>query len=116
MAGLLPYLGHENLFKRISFDHGWRDSPNWLAGNTLVPQFLDPSYPYHNRYVSVDGVPLDFAATHFVGIAGVGMDAASYKRGDKNTEGRRGILGYDESSPLFEIDGEGGAAGPTPSS
>jgi len=25
MAGLLPYIGHENLFKRINFEQSWRD-------------------------------------------------------------------------------------------
>ena len=103
MAGLLPYLGHENLFGRIKFDQSWRHESNLLAGNTLVPQFLDPSYPYHTRHVAVDGLNVDFAATHYVGIAGVGLDAAYYKRGDPLTDKKRGVFGYEESASLKEI-------------
>src|SRR5213075_2874219 len=39
MAGLLPYMGHQNLFNKIQFNQSWRDPSNWLAGNTIVPQF-----------------------------------------------------------------------------
>jgi hypothetical protein len=103
MAGLLPYLGHENLFGRINFNQSWRDPSNWLAGNTLVPQFLDPSYPYDTRYRAVPGSSLDYATTHFVGIAGVGMDAAYYKRGDPSVADKRGVFGYEESAAMHEI-------------
>ncbi len=103
MAALLPHMGHENLFNKINFKQSWRESGNWTAGNTIVPQFLDPSYPERTRYLSVGDVSLDFAATHFVGIAGVGLDAASYKRGDPATDHKRGPLSYDESASLEEI-------------
>jgi uncharacterized protein (TIGR03067 family) len=103
MAGLLPYMGHQNLFHRIQFNQSWRDSSNWMAGNTIVPQFLDPMYPDNTRQLAVGDLPLDFAATHFVGIAGVGLDAASYKRGDPATDHKRGPLSYDGSASLDEI-------------
>ena len=103
MAGLLPYMGHDNLFQRINFNQSWRDPGNWLAGNTLVPQFLDPSYPFDTRYRAVDGAALDYAATHYVGIAGVGMDAAYYKRGDKSVAHKRGVFGYEESAAMHEL-------------
>jgi uncharacterized protein (TIGR03067 family) len=108
MAGLLPYMGQQNLYSRVQFDKSWRDPSNWGAGNTLVPQFLDPSYPYHTRQIGVDGLPLDFAATHFVGIAGIGMDAASYKRGDPATMHKQGVLGYEESASLAQVRAERG--------
>ena len=103
MAALLPHMGHETLFNKINFRQSWRDSGNWTAGNTIVPQFLDPAYPDKTRYLGVGDLSLDFAATHFVGIAGVGRDAASYKRGDPATNHLRGPLGYDESASLDEI-------------
>jgi uncharacterized protein (TIGR03067 family) len=103
MAGLLPYMGHQNLFQRIQFNQSWRDPSNWMAGNTIVPQFLDPTYPDNTRQLAVGDLTLDFAATHFVGNAGVGLDAASYKRGDPATAHKRGPLSYDDSASLDEI-------------
>lgn len=103
MAGLLPYLGHQNLFNRIRFDQSWRDPGNWMAGNTIVPQFLDPMVPDSAQYVTFGDLPVDFAATHYVGIAGVGMDAASFKRNDPATINQRGVFSYDESATLDEV-------------
>ena len=103
MAGLLPHLGHQNLYNKIQFNQSWRDPGNWMAGNTIVPEFLDPSYPVHTRQVALDGLPLDFGATHFVGLAGIGRDAASYKRGDPATAHKVGVLGYDGSITLDEV-------------
>jgi hypothetical protein len=99
MAGLLPYLGHQTLFSKIEFQQSWRHHDNWLAGSTIVPQFLDPMYPDHTRYVSANDVPLDYGATHFVGLTGVGLDAATYRRGDP----RRGVFGYEDSASLEEV-------------
>jgi hypothetical protein len=81
----------------------WRDPGNWLAGNATVPQFLDPSYPYQARHASVVGLPIDFGATHYVGVAGVGRDAATYKRGDPATANKRGVFSYDGAAALTEI-------------
>jgi hypothetical protein len=103
MTGLLPYLGHQNLFERVKFDQSWRAPGNWIVGGTLVPEFLDPMYPDNARLIGIDGTPMDFAATHFVGIAGVGLDAANYKRGDPATKHLQGVLGYDESAKLTDI-------------
>lgn len=103
MAALLPHMGHETLFNKINFKQSWREPGNWTAGNTLVPQFLDPSYPDRTRYLAVKDLSLDFAATHFVGMAGIGLDAASYKRGDPATDHKRGPLSYDDSASLEEI-------------
>jgi len=103
MAGLLPYLGQKNLYDRIRFDHSWRDSSNWMAGGATVPQFLDPAYPDFARQTTVGDMPNDFAATHYVGIAGVGLDAASNKPGDPLTQHKRGIFGYEGSATLADV-------------
>ncbi len=110
MAGLLPYMGHQNLLDKIKFDQSWRDPGNWMAGSTIVPEFLDPTYPDRSRQVAFGDLPVDFAATHYVGIAGVGLDAASYKRGDPATVHKRGPFSYDESATMAEIGAGRGAA------
>jgi uncharacterized protein (TIGR03067 family) len=103
MTSLLPYLGQQNLHSKIKYEQSWREPGNWLAGNTIVPQFLDPSYPDFTRQVRVGDLSLDFGATHYVGIAGVGLDAAGYKRGDPAIKHKLGVLGYDESVKLEDI-------------
>jgi hypothetical protein len=110
MTALLPYMGHQNLFDRVKFDQSWRSPGNWIAGGTLVPQFLDPMYPDHARLIGIDGTPMDFAATHFVGIAGVGLDAAAYKRGDPATKHKQGVLSYDQSAKLADVSAGRGQA------
>jgi hypothetical protein len=103
MAGLLPYLGHNTLYNHINFDKSWRDEDNWLAARSLVPQFLDPTYPVFSRYVGYPGMPLEAAATHYVGIAGVGIDSADYAAGDPKLLGKLGVFGYDRSTSLETI-------------
>jgi uncharacterized protein DUF1559 len=103
MTSLLPYLGHESLFNRLDEKSSWRDPVNWLPARTLVPQFQDPMYPETSRMVSVPGVGVELAATHFVGIAGIGLDAAEYDRNDISTAAKRGILGYEKSATIAEI-------------
>lgn len=112
MAGLLPYMGHGGLYDKINFNQTWRDPSNWLAGHASVPQFLDPRYPDFTRQLSIGDLPVDYGTTHFVGIAGVGLDAASYRRNDPATAHKRGILSYDGSASLAEIQ-EGRGAGNT---
>jgi hypothetical protein len=103
MASLLPHMGQWPLYHRLQFDQSWREPANWMAGHTIVPQFLDPSYPDYLRRVSIDGMPLDLGATHYVGVAGIGLDAASYSRNDPATAHKRGIFSYDGSASLDEI-------------
>ncbi len=103
MAGLLPFLGQEHLYGQIQFEDSWKDQSNWLAARALVPQFLDPFYPEHARYVFYPSQGMEAAATHFVGIAGVGLDAADYAANDPATAHKRGVFGYDQSLRLDDV-------------
>jgi len=110
MAGLLPYLGQEQLYNRINFDRSWRDPANWLAAGTIVPEFLDPMYPSSSFRVRQTGLPMEAAATHFVGIAGIGLDAASYSPSDPSLDAKRGVFGYDGSQALRVVKDSRGLA------
>jgi len=99
MASLLPYLGHEKLYERIYFDSSWQDPLNVPAGRTLVAQFLDPRYPEWSRTVAYPDLLAEYAATHYVGVAGVGLDAAELPLGHP----KRGIFGYDQSASLADV-------------
>ncbi len=103
MAGLLPFLGQETLYGRINFNDSWRDPSNWAPAGTLVSQFLDPTFPPNTRYVATPGLPFGLAATHYVGIAGVGLDAADYATDDPANITRRGVMGYDNGISLEEV-------------
>jgi len=103
MAALLPFVGQEALHRKIRFEDSWRDSSNWMAGRTLVPQFLDPTYPDSSRFVAYDDLPIEMGATHYVGISGIGLDAASYKPGDPATIHKRGVFGYGRQLAFEEI-------------
>jgi len=114
MAHLLPHLGQGNTYQAINFAKSWRDhgtqteegkweGGNWMAARTLIPEFLDPSYPPQTRYVRVKGMPFEAAATHLVGIAGVGEDAADYQANDPEVAAKVGVFGYDRVTPLDKI-------------
>lgn len=103
MAGLLPYMGHETLYSGIQFNHSWKDPANWLVARTLVPEFLDPRYPAALRSVNYPGLPLEVGATHYVGIAGIGPDAAEYRADDPAGVGKLGVFGYNRSTRLDTI-------------
>ncbi len=103
MAGLLPFLGEESLYGKIHFNDSWRDSSNWGPASTLVPQFIDPAYPPSTHYLTRSDLPFELAATHFVGIAGVGLDAADYDPADPAMLPKRGVMGYDKGMSLEEV-------------
>jgi hypothetical protein len=103
MAALLPHLGRKQVFDQIDWDYSWKDPRNWLTARTLIPEFLDPSFPARSRYTAYPGMPLDVAATHYVGLAGIGREAAEFSRSDKLMLDRLGVFGNDGSSSLEEI-------------
>ena len=103
MAGLLPYLGHDPLYKKIDFSKSWRDPENWLMAQTLIPEFIDPTYPVNSRYRDYPAMPLGTATTHFVGLAGIGPDIAEAAYGDPATQLKLGVFGNDRMTPLRDM-------------
>jgi hypothetical protein len=105
MAALLPFLGHgqDTLYGKINFNQSWRDPVNWVPASTLVPQFLDPTFQLSTHFLTRPDLPFELAATHFVGIAGVGLDAADYDPADPATITKRGVMGYDKGATLEEV-------------
>jgi len=110
MVELLPYVANgefKDLRKRIEDASSWNDPPlNQFVGTTVIPQFLAPLPPdkregYYIQYPAQKNMPL--AATHFVGMAGVGLDAAEYRAGDAATAKLRGIFGYDRETKADDI-------------
>ncbi|HQR09080.1 MAG TPA: DUF1559 domain-containing protein [Gemmatales bacterium] len=102
---LLPYLGDERYFgmqKDIDPEQSWRSTSNLNYARILIPHFLNPAVGPNYSYVKVRGVDAPVATTHFVGMAGVGPDAAYLPKSDP----RAGIFGYDrQTSPDDVKDG-----------
>jgi len=106
---LLPYLGDDRYFTlkdAIDPEKSWKDTSgnpsNAALGKILIPHFLNPSAGGATDYVNVSGVDHSMAATHYVGMAGVGPDAAYYPKNDP----RAGIMGYNrQTSPDDVKDG-----------
>jgi predicted Zn finger-like uncharacterized protein len=127
MAELLPYLGHEDLHGKIDFKLSWRDPENLDAATSLVPEFLSAHSArdtWYTKYPGIDneatsthlgrlmkaiygdsmgGIDKVIASTHFVGIGGIGLDAASYRLGDAAVAEKMGVFGYNRVTRLGDI-------------
>jgi hypothetical protein len=109
MTQILPYLANGE-FKAMKLDDAnkaWYEYER--AGFTVIPHFLAPvsstdslSFLVEYPNLTLKG-PGRWAATHFVGIAGVGLDAAEYRDGDAATAKLRGVFGYDRQTKKDDI-------------
>jgi hypothetical protein len=104
MAGVLPHLGLEDLYRQIERDKSWRDERNLKPGSLIVPPFLDPRFPEKTWYANLDSLGSRVqGATHYVGMAGVGLEAADYKLDDPAVAKKLGAFGYDRAVPLKDV-------------
>jgi DNA-directed RNA polymerase subunit M/transcription elongation factor TFIIS len=113
MTELLPYLANgefKEVKDNLKTDKSWyEDLNNIRAGMTVIPQFVAPIKSDNELYfyVSYPNLPVKapsmWAATHFVGMAGVGLDAADYRADDPATAKLRGVFGYDRETKKEEI-------------
>ena len=107
MAGLLPFLGYQEIYDGIDVKQSWRTESNVKEGAVLIPAFLNPGYDrtYWRAHPPSLGI-LDLGATHFVGVAGVGADAADYSAQDARdpTLAKKiGVFGYDRRTAVKDI-------------
>jgi len=102
---LLPLLGHNEIATQIDPRLPWYDEKNLSGAEAWLPQALCPWYPSQEWRASSPLVPdgRQVGATHFVAIAGVGLDAARYNPKDPAYARKVGITGYDWGSTLEEI-------------
>ncbi len=104
MVEMLPYVsGGEFKDLPTNTSKTWQESVNLTLGQLVIPQFLangTGDAPYRIRYPGANHL---FAATHYVGIAGVGMDAPYYKLGDPATAAKIGVFGYDRETTPADI-------------
>jgi Protein of unknown function (DUF1559) len=83
----------------IQPNQGWNENANLMASRMLVPQFLAQNSPEDQWRVHYPKVLVPVAATHFVGLAGIGLDAAE----EGTPPNRRGVFSYDRPTQFAEI-------------
>lgn len=107
MAELLPFIngGEFRLLhgQLLPLDKSWREEENLDVARTVVPAFLSAGSAPTTWWVNYPNVPAPVAATHFVGISGIGLDAADYTSEDVAATPRLGVFGYERETRLADI-------------
>lgn len=88
MVEILPYMEQDHIYGQIDQQQAWDSPANWPSTTTWVPSYqteLDEN--------------LSLEMTDFVGIAGVGLDAAELPKEDPAA----GVFGYDRQIRLADV-------------
>lgn len=88
IAPLLPYLDEYNLSMQVDVELSATANSNRIAGSTPLPIFQTPGNP-----------PQQPQSVNFVGIAGLGSNAAKLPLSDK----RAGAFGYDRRVTMADV-------------
>lgn len=95
LAAILPYTRHNALYASISLKEPWQAAANRAVAHSWLSELECPSWS-GERNVAGPGI------THYVGIAGVGVDAARLPLSDRAA----GLFGYERRvRPDDVIDG-----------
>lgn len=115
MVELLPHLGYASLASdkpngpgMIKRNAAWDDPDNLTAGSAWVPEFLNPNFPRDSWRARLPSKPnVELGGTNFVGLGGIGLDAANYPD-DASHAAQLGLFGYNRQTKLADItDGTG---------
>jgi prepilin-type processing-associated H-X9-DG protein len=91
LANILPFLDQAVLYKQIDFDEAWDSDANKELMKNGIPTLQNPG-------TIVETEP-KHGSTHYVGIAGIGKNAASLPITDKNA----GVFGYNRKTRFRDI-------------
>lgn len=91
IVSLLPYLDQAPLYNQINQEKSWNAPLNAPYTSTSIPMLLNPGQTNVPR-------PDGFGVTHYIGVAGVGEDAATSPPYDK-----LGAFGYDRKVRINDI-------------
>jgi len=90
-ANILPFLDQAPLYNQIDFDAAWDSDANKELMSTKLQVLQNPG-------LKLDTGP-KHGTTHYVGIAGIGKNAASLPITDKNA----GVFGYNRKTRIADI-------------
>ena len=103
MASLLPFLP-ETDFRGVKVDPSkeWYKDENLATARLVVPHFVvrGKGTAFKTTLKTQTG---EFGVTHFVGMAGLGRDAATYRADQKENADRLGVFGYDRVTRVADI-------------
>ena len=103
-TALLPYLGPEVAEWKLDPSRSWNEEMNLKFATRILPPVLAHRLPGLSLpFVIYPRVDSFVGATHFVGVAGLGMDAAEYLSGTPATAAKAGIFGYDRVTKKADI-------------
>jgi prepilin-type processing-associated H-X9-DG protein len=88
-VALLPYLEQDDVYAKIDLAQAWDAARNEEGVRRLIKCFLCPTGNAH----------LDVGVTYYIGMAGVGPDAATLPKDSP----RVGVFGYDRTIALRNI-------------
>ncbi len=92
MVAILPFIEQQSLDNRFDKDTGWASEHNEIPAQTTIKGFRCPNQPME--------APSDaWSNTSYVGISGVGADAASLPLEDPNC----GVFGYERRITYDDI-------------
>jgi hypothetical protein len=104
-ADLLPYLGRSGLRGQIDGKKDpWFAKDNLEAAEAWVPEFVVPYYPqssWRGTHPYAEGKSL--GGTNYVGLAGLGLDAARYDPKNPDHAKKLGMTGYDWGSAAADV-------------
>ncbi len=92
LAGILPQMGHADWRSRLEPGLAWNSPHNKPIAGRELPEVVNPLF---GPAVTAAGFPV----THYVGLAGVGEDAALLPKDSP----RAGVFGYNRSTRIEEI-------------
>ncbi len=89
-VSILPFMEQAPLYESIDQKLGWKDDANAAAVQTALEALRNPSQ---------SNVRENPSSSDYVGVAGIGPDAASLEKDDD----KAGIFGYDRETSLRDI-------------
>ena len=90
LVSILPFIEQAALYERIDQEAGWESKDNAQFVKSKIQAYTHPS---------MDTEVFDYPVTHYVGIAGLGEDAATLKVNDE----KAGMFGYDRKTRFRDV-------------
>jgi hypothetical protein len=104
LADLVPFFGPDYADWRFDTAFGWNEGRNLLMAQRILPHLVaTKQIKAVDTHIHYPGVDQPLGATYFVGIAGVGHDAAEYTAEDASKAAKRGVFGYDRVTRKEDI-------------
>src|SRR5262249_32039779 len=93
----------DSTYAQINMQRSWRDPQNIAASVTIIPAFLSPDAPASTWDAHYPRLKYEVGAPHYLGVAGIGREAAQGGASDRKQAARIGVFGYERTTRLSDI-------------